>query len=99
MENPFDDTYFMKKALQEAEAAFDKNEIPVGAIIVVNDRIIARAHNLTEQLKSLLKRINSFLKLTIITKRFNVDTDVRTSHSQARLIVEELIRIYQKMQP
>ena len=50
MVNPFDDTYFMKKALQEAEAAFDKNEIPVGAVIVVNDRIIARAHNLTEQL-------------------------------------------------
>ncbi len=50
MENPFDDTYFMKKALQEAEAAFDINEIPVGAVIVVNDRIIARAHNLTEQL-------------------------------------------------
>ena len=50
MVNPFDDTYFMKKALQEAEAAFDKNEIPVGAVIVVNNRIIARAHNLTEQL-------------------------------------------------
>lgn len=50
MENPFDDTYFMRKALQEAEAAFDKNEIPVGAVIVVNNRIIARAHNLTEQL-------------------------------------------------
>lgn len=50
MENLFDDTYFMKKALQEAEAAFDKGEVPVGAIIVVQDRIIARGHNLTEQL-------------------------------------------------
>jgi len=47
---PFDDTYFMKKALQEAEMAFDKGEVPVGAVIVVQDRIIARAHNLTEQL-------------------------------------------------
>jgi tRNA(adenine34) deaminase len=47
---PFDDTYFMKKALQEAEAAFEKGEVPVGAIIVVQDRVIARAHNLTEQL-------------------------------------------------
>ena len=47
---PFDDTYFMKKALQEAEVAFEKGEIPVGAVIVVEDRIIARAHNLTEQL-------------------------------------------------
>ncbi len=50
MENPFDDTYFMKKALQEAESAFEKGEIPVGAVIVINDRIIARAHNLTEML-------------------------------------------------
>ncbi|WP_412987778.1 nucleoside deaminase [Pontimicrobium sp. IMCC45349] len=50
MENPFDDTYFMKKALQEAEAAFDKGEIPVGAVIVIDNRIIARAHNLTEML-------------------------------------------------
>ncbi|MGB5665628.1 MAG: nucleoside deaminase [Maribacter sp.] len=47
---PFDDTYFMKKALQEAEAAFEKGEVPIGAVIVVKDRIIARAHNLTEQL-------------------------------------------------
>ncbi len=50
MINPFDDSYFMKKALQEAEIAFDKGEIPVGAVIVAGDRIIARAHNLTETL-------------------------------------------------
>lgn len=47
---PFDDTYFMKKAMQEAEAAFEKGEIPIGAVVVINDRIIARAHNLTETL-------------------------------------------------
>lgn len=47
---PYDDTYFMKKALQEAEYAYTHGEIPVGAVIVVQDRIIARAHNLTEQL-------------------------------------------------
>ena len=46
----FDDTYFMKRALQEAATAFEKGEVPIGAIIVVQDRIIARAHNLTEQL-------------------------------------------------
>ena len=50
MDNIFDDTYFMKKALQEAEAAFEKDEIPVGAIIVIDNKIIARAHNLTETL-------------------------------------------------
>ena len=50
MINPFDDNYFMKKALQEAEIAFDKGEVPVGAIIVFKNQIIARAHNLTETL-------------------------------------------------
>ena len=50
MMNPFDDVYFMKRALQEAEKAYDKNEVPVGAVIVLNNQIIARAHNLTETL-------------------------------------------------
>lgn len=50
MISPFDDNYFMKKALQEAEIAFDKGEIPVGAVIVVQNQVIARAHNLTETL-------------------------------------------------
>ena len=50
MENPFTDEYFMKKALQEADAAFEKGEIPVGAVIVIDNKIIARTHNLTEML-------------------------------------------------
>ncbi|MCF7559345.1 nucleoside deaminase [Sabulilitoribacter multivorans] len=50
MIEPFDDTYFMKKALQEAEVAFDKGEIPVGAVIVIDNKIIARGHNLAETL-------------------------------------------------
>ncbi|MDD3721590.1 MAG: nucleoside deaminase [Lutibacter sp.] len=50
MMDPFDDTYFMKRALQEAEIALDKNEVPIGAVIVMNNQIIARAHNLTETL-------------------------------------------------
>lgn len=45
-----DDRYFMQRALQEAQIAYEKGEVPVGAIITVRDRIIARAHNLTEQL-------------------------------------------------
>lgn len=44
------DERFMRRALQEAEAARDAGEIPVGAIVVAGDRIIARAHNLTETL-------------------------------------------------
>lgn len=47
---PFDDSYFMKRALQEAETAYEKGEIPIGAVIVANNKIIARAHNLTEAL-------------------------------------------------
>ena len=50
MENIFTDEYFMKKALQEAEVAFDKGEIPVGAVIVIDNRVIASSHNLTEML-------------------------------------------------
>ena len=42
------DEYFMREALKEAQKAFDINEVPIGAIIVSNDRIIARAHNRTE---------------------------------------------------
>ena len=44
------DEAFMRRALQEAQAAFDEDEIPVGAVIVCQDKIIARAHNLTEML-------------------------------------------------
>ena len=50
MENPFTDEYFMKKALQEAEMAFEKDELPVGALIVIDNKVIARGHNLTEML-------------------------------------------------
>jgi len=48
--SPFSDEYFMKQALQEAHTAFEADEIPVGAIVVCNNQIIARAHNLTERL-------------------------------------------------
>jgi len=50
MIKPHDDTYFMKRAMQEAQAAYDKDEIPIGAVIVAQNQIIARAHNLTETL-------------------------------------------------
>lgn len=45
-----DDNFYMKKALEEARLAFNEDEIPVGAVVVCGDRIIARAHNLTETL-------------------------------------------------
>jgi tRNA(adenine34) deaminase len=45
------DIKFMKAALEEAKKAFEKQEVPIGAVVVCNDIIIARAHNLTETLK------------------------------------------------
>lgn len=47
----FSDEAFMKEALKEARKAFEANEVPVGAVIVSNNQIIARGHNLTERLK------------------------------------------------
>lgn len=46
----FTDEYFMKMAYQEAQNALDRDEVPIGCVIVSNDRIIARSHNLTEAL-------------------------------------------------
>ena len=46
----FSHEYFMKMALQEAEAAKNLQEVPIGCVIVMNNRVIARGHNLTEQL-------------------------------------------------
>jgi tRNA(adenine34) deaminase len=50
MIEPFDDVYYMKRALAEAEQAFAEGEIPVGALVVCRNQIISRAHNLTETL-------------------------------------------------
>ena len=67
MENIFTDEYFMKKALQEAEIAFDKGEIPVGAIIVIDNKVIARSHNLTE----LLHDVTAHAEMQSITAAAN----------------------------
>jgi tRNA(adenine34) deaminase len=50
MITPFNDEYFMRQALQEAFKAVEADEVPVGAVVVANNQIIARAHNLTERL-------------------------------------------------
>ncbi len=46
----FSDEYFMREALKEAQKAFDADEVPVGAVVVCNNKVIARAHNLTQRL-------------------------------------------------
>ena len=63
-----DDTYFMKQALSEAKQAFEKDEVPIGAVIVCNDRIIARAHNLTETLND----VTAHAEMQAITAAANV---------------------------
>jgi tRNA(adenine34) deaminase len=67
MINPFTDEYFMKKALQEAEMAFEKGEIPVGAIVVIDNKVIARSHNLTE----LLHDVTAHAEMQSITAAAN----------------------------
>lgn len=63
-----DDQYFMKQALKEAEKAFDQDEVPVGAVIVCQNRVIARAHNLTETLTD----VTAHAEMQAITAAANV---------------------------
>ena len=56
----FSDEYFMKEALKEAQKAFDRDEVPVGAVVVANKRVIARAHNLTELLNDVTAHAETF---------------------------------------
>ena len=67
MNSVLDDTYFMKRALVEAELAFEKNEIPVGAVVVSEGRIIAKGHNLTE----LLNDVTAHAEMQVITAAAN----------------------------
>lgn len=62
-----DDEYYMRIALNEAKEALEKDEIPIGAIVVANDRIIAKAHNLTE----LLNDVTAHAEMQAITAAAN----------------------------
>ncbi len=64
----FDDFYYMKQALVEAQKAAAKGEVPVGAVVVCQERIIARAHNLTE----LLNDVTAHAEMQAITAAANV---------------------------
>lgn len=50
MESIFTDEYFMKLALKEAHQAYEEDEIPVGALVVCNNTVVAKTHNMTEKL-------------------------------------------------
>lgn len=67
MLTPFSDEYFMKKALLEAQSAFEKGEIPVGSVVVCDNRVIAKSHNLTE----LLNDVTAHAEMQSITAAAN----------------------------
>ena len=50
------DEYFMQQALKEAAQAMDEGEIPIGAVVVINDKVIARGHNMSERLNDQIGR-------------------------------------------
>lgn len=68
MTNILNDEYYMRQALNEAQMAFDKNEVPIGAVIVCQNRIIARSHNLTEALND----VTAHAEMQAITAAANV---------------------------
>lgn len=68
MEQVLSDEFFMRQALNEAQQAYERNEVPVGAVIVSNQRIIARAHNLTEALND----VTAHAEMQAITAAANV---------------------------
>lgn len=63
----YSDTYFMNEALKEARKAFDADEVPVGAVIVAGNKIIARAHNYTERLHD----VTAHAEMQVITSAAN----------------------------
>ena len=69
------DEYFMKKALEEAKAAYDMGEVPVGAVVVFRGKVIARAHNMTETLNdpTAHAEINAIRKACKKLKTFNLN--------------------------
>ncbi len=63
----YSDAYFMNEALKEAQKAYEADEVPVGAVVVANNRIIARAHNLTERLND----VTAHAEMQVITAAAN----------------------------
>lgn len=63
----YTDEYFMREALKEAQKAFEADEVPVGAVIVANNKIIARAYNYTERLND----VTAHAEMQVITSAAN----------------------------
>jgi len=67
MEDIFSDEYFMELAFKEAQKAFDEDEVPIGAVIVHNNRVIGKGYNQTERLKD----ITAHAEMVAITSASN----------------------------
>lgn len=67
MEINKDDSYFMKLALKEAARAFEEDEVPIGAVVVQDNRVIARGHNMTEKLRD----CTAHAEIIALTAAFN----------------------------
>lgn len=63
----FTDEYFMKQALREAQRAFDCNEVPIGAVVVIDNKIISRGYNQTETLQD----CTAHAEMIALTAAFN----------------------------
>lgn len=63
----YDEEHFMQQALKEAHLAFDAEEVPVGAVVVMNNRIIARGHNMVEKLSD----ATAHAEMIALTAAFN----------------------------
>src|ERR1700719_6085 len=61
------DEYYMQQALKEAQQAYDEDEVPIGAVIVLNNKIIARGHNQTERLTD----CTAHAEIIALTSAFN----------------------------
>lgn len=62
------DEYYMMQALKEAKKAFEDGEIPIGAVVVMNERVIARGHNMTERLND----PTAHAEMIALTSAFNL---------------------------
>ena len=72
MKIEFDDNYFMSKAIDEAKIALSKGEVPIGAVIVAENKIIARAHNMVEALTDVTAHADCLLYTTPSPRDFQV---------------------------
>ena len=96
MITPYDDNYFMKQALQEADLAAEEGEVPVGAVIVCDGRIIARTHNETEKLNDVTAHAAFACKIELRHYSVNVGAPEYSNYSGCYKDYSDICRIRNK---